>query len=450
MSRKNEQAYRILDPVHGLIVFGRSGDRHLDETDMIAWELLNTAEFQRLRRIRQLGFAELVFPGATHNRFAHSIGVYHMARQLVEIIARRQDSRDPDRERITLLAALLHDVGHGPFSHAFELVSEKVGPCRRHERWSVEIVQGDTEVNRVLRSVDGELPQRIGELLADGKPEDVYGTIVSSQFDADRLDYIQRDRLMTGVRFGYIDLDWLFDCLEVGKITYGKDDPVEASCFYFGPKGMQVAEEYLEARFRLYRTVYMHKTTRAAERMLQALLGKVASGMQGDQQARHEPVMRYLTSRAPTLGDYLALDDSRILIALSTYSKHDDPGISELARRLVARDLYRCVDISVHGSQVDNKYARFRKELKEADLEWENEILFDNATLSPYEWYNFDDSSALNKVLVKSRIDQDEPEDIMGVSEAVKALGRKDFQRAYAPDADKAEKLREILRKTRW
>lgn len=111
---------RIRDPVHGLIVFGGSGDAHRDKTDRIAWRLLNAREFQRLRRIRQLGFSDLVFPGATHSRFAHSVGVYHTARLLADVITRRQGKRDEDRERIALLAALLHDVGHGPFSHAFE------------------------------------------------------------------------------------------------------------------------------------------------------------------------------------------------------------------------------------------------------------------------------------------------------------------------------------------
>ena len=264
---------RIRDPVHGLVVFGGSGDKHRDDTDRIAWRLLNAREFQRLRRIRQLGFSDLVFPGATHSRFAHSIGVYHTARLLADVIARRQGERDPDRERIALLAALLHDIGHGPFSHAFEAAAGAAGKRKRHEDWSVEIIQGDTHINHVLCEVGAELPKHVGALLKEEEPKDIYATIVSSQFDADRLDYIQRDRMAAGVEFGHIDRDWLFDCLEVGSVTVGDDDPHEAPCLYLGPKGLSVAEEYLEARFRLYQMVYMHKTTRAAEKMLEALLG---------------------------------------------------------------------------------------------------------------------------------------------------------------------------------
>lgn len=171
-----------------------------------------------------------MFPGATHSRFAHSVGVYHIARRLADIVAQQQSNYDMDRERVALLSALLHDVGHGPFSHAFELVSTN-GPKRTHEDWSVEIIRDDaTEVNGLLRQVDEELPEQIGALLKEEEPKDIYATIVSGQFDADRLDYIQRDRKETGIESGHVDCDWLFDCLQVGTVTITIDDqsPYEA------------------------------------------------------------------------------------------------------------------------------------------------------------------------------------------------------------------------------
>ncbi len=448
MSENNTGTQRIRDPVHGLIVFGGSGDCHRDRTDLIAWDLLNTGEFQRLRRIRQLGFSDLVFPGATHSRFAHSVGVYHMARRLADVIARRKPGgRDLNRERVALLAALLHDIGHGPFSHAFETAAGDAGPSRRHEEWSAEIVRGDTAVHSVLRSVDDNLPEQIGALLTDDEPKDIYGAIVSSQFDADRLDYILRDRLMTGVEFGHIDLDWLLDCLRVGKVTVGRDDPIEAPCLYLGPKGLQVAEEYLEARSRLYRMVYMHKTTRAAEKMLQALLIDVASKMRNHELARREPVLCYLTSEEPTLSSYLVLDDSKVWAALSIYSELDDPRIAELAERLLDRNLYKCVDIGVRDVPDGNLYGRFKQKLKGADLDCRDEILFDDAAVASYKWYNFDDSSALNKVLVKTQEDMGEPRDIVNDSDIVNTLkSEKRIQRVYVPESDRVEQLHEILR----
>ncbi|MCY4549552.1 MAG: HD domain-containing protein [Defluviicoccus sp.] len=441
---------RVRDPVHGLIVFGDNDDTARDETDRFAWELLNTREFQRLRRIRQLGFCDLVFPGATHSRFAHSVGVYHMARRLARVIARREGAaHDPARERVALLAALLHDVGHGPFSHTFESATKELGHPKRHELWSAEIVQEDTQVNRVLRDVDEDLPQQIGKLLTGEDPTDIYSAIVSSQFDADRLDYIQRDRLMTGVEFGHIDLDWLFDCLEVGKVTIGQRDPFEAPCLYLGPKGVQVAEEYLEARFRLYRMVYMHKTARAAEKMLEALLSAVTSDAEAGDLVRREPVLRYLKSENPDLASYLTLDDTVMWAALSSWIDAGVSGrVSELATRLRDRSLYKCVDIGVREKQRGNLFRRLRRALNDSPFEWREEVLFDDTTVAPYKWYDFeDDASALNKVLVKTLGEDSEPMDIASASGVMEALQPESrIQRAYVPEPEQARELEEFLK----
>ncbi len=442
---------RIRDPVHGLIVFG-GRDRHGNETDRIAWRLLNTKEFQRLRRIRQLGFSEMVYPGATHTRFAHSIGVYQIARRLVDVIARQQGEQyDPSRARVALLAALLHDVGHGPFSHAFESVSESMGLTKRHEAWSAEIVWGDTEINRLLREVDEQLPEDVGALLKEEESKDIYGAVVASQFDADRIDYIQRDRLMTGVQFGHVDIDWLLDCLEVGSVTIGNPDYVQVPCLYLGSKGLAVAEEYLEARFRLYWTVYMHKTTRAAEKMLEALLGAAASELRDTCLARRDPVLRYLTSEAPSLNDYLRLDDAVIWAALAEYADCGNLRIAELARRLSHRDLYKCLEIGSWDEAKGNLYLRFRHKLEDRGVGWYGDLLFDQSTIKPYTWYAFDDASALSKVLVKAHPDMNEPTDIAEESAIVKALRDKPgrVQRVYAPDAEKVAELSRILREVR-
>ena len=131
---------RLRDPIHDLIVFEGN-----DEVDMLAWELIKTKEFQRLRRIRQLGLSEFVFPGATHSRFAHSIGVFNNARRLLQVLKREGKNIDEDRRRVILVSALLHDLGHGPFSHAFEVAREAVARSRgeeaiqKHEKWSAKL-----------------------------------------------------------------------------------------------------------------------------------------------------------------------------------------------------------------------------------------------------------------------------------------------------------------------
>ena len=306
-------------------------------------------------------------------------------------------------------------------------------------------MRGDTHVNMVLQKVDKNLPDQIGALLTEDEQKNIYSAIVSSQFDADRLDYIQRDRLMTGVGFGHIDLEWLLDCLEVGTVTIGNKEPVEAWCLYLGPKGVQVAEEYLEARSRLYRMVYMHKTTRAAEKMLEAFLIALANTVRVGHAEYREPVLRFLASDRPTLDDYLALDDSAIWAALAVYSGHQDSRVSELANRLRNRDLYKCIDVGVHDKPTGNLYSRFRLKLQRKPLD--PEPLFDDAKVAPYKWYNFDDStSALNKVLVKTWGEMSEPTDIASESKIVKALRNSErIQRTYVSNANQASQLSKIL-----
>ena len=445
MSDKKTQ--RIRDPVHGLVVFGGGNDAHQNETDQIAWRLLNTREFQRLRRIRQLGFSDLVFPGATHSRFAHAIGVYHTARRLIEVIRRRQDETyNEDRARVVLLAALLHDIGHGPFSHLFEQAARATGLENRHEDWGAKIVEGDTEVNRVLRQMDEMLPGHISGLLKEEEPKDIYATVVSSQFDADRLDYVQRDRLMTGVEFAHLDRDWLLDCLEVGSVTIGQNEPVAAPCLYLNFKGVRVAEEYLEARFRLYTMVYMHKTTRAAEKMLEALLSTAAKVLRDDELARRDPTLRYFTSEKPSLDSYLNLDDAVVWTTLSALASSSHTQVSDLASRLRDRRLYKCVDVGVLDEPGGNLYRRLRRELRERYPEKYDSLLFDDETVALYKWYDFTDASALNKVLVKAHPNQAEPKDIASESKLVPALRDAErIQRVYASDKDQVKTLRRIM-----
>ena len=448
----SRETWRIRDSVHGLIVFGGGNDEEQNETDRIAWRLLDTPEFQRLRRIRQLGFSDLVYPGATHSRFAHAVGVYHTARRLIEVIGRRhKEPPDRARERVALLAALLHDIGHGPFSHVFEHAAHEVGLTKRHEDWGAEIIQGDTQVNRVLREVDAQLPERVGALLKEETPKDIYATVVSSQFDADRLDYLQRDRLMTGVQFGHLDRDWLLDCLEVGSVTLDEDEPVEAPCLYLNAKGISVAKEYLEARFRLYTMVYIHKTTRAAEKMLGRLLTTVTRDLKDDTAARRDPVLWYFVSESPQLGAYLDLDDTAVWATLATLVASPYSRVAELARRLRDRRLYKCLDVGILDEPGGNLYGRFRKQLRERYAERYGELLFDDDDkVTLYKRYSFEDSSALNKVLVKTQDTDSEPRDIADVSAVIGALREAEFiKRVYAPNHEQIQELSRILQEVR-
>ena len=246
--------------------------------------------------------------------------------------------------------------------------------------------------------------------------------------------------MATGVGFGNVDCDWLFDCLEVGSVTIDLDDPNEAQCLCLGPKGIPVAEEYLEARFRLYRMVYMHKTTRAAEKMLVTLLRAVATA-EGNVSTNLDPVLSHL--RNPTIGSYLDLDDAVIWSALLHYKNHTNTYIADLAGRLRNRDLYKCVDIGAIDEPDGNLYIRVRHKL--SDFEWYKDLVFDAPSVTPYKWYNFEDASALNKVLVKKK-GANEPRDIASVSRIVQTLKDEErIQRVYAPDSDRAAEIVKVV-----
>jgi uncharacterized protein len=175
----SEKTQRVRDPIHNLIVFGAS------ELDQLAWQLLNTPPFQRLRRIKQLGFSELVYPGATHSRFAHCIGVFANARHLIEIVRRKMGTVDEFRAKVATISALLHDLGHGPFSHTFEGVEkQRRAPQKpkKHEQWTKDIVEQDPAIRELLDKDDKNLALEVGKMLTRKDPQNVYDSIVSSQF----------------------------------------------------------------------------------------------------------------------------------------------------------------------------------------------------------------------------------------------------------------------------
>lgn len=442
---------RIRDPIHDLIVF-----RAQDDIDQIAWRLVNTREFQRLRRVRQLGLSELVFPGATHTRFAHCLGVFYTARRLLEVMKRKLGSDyDEARGALAAIAALLHDLGHGPFSHAFEGVEKRRGVRKTHEEWTGELLRGETEVRDVLERSKNGLSERIADLLTEREPKDIYTAVVSSQFDADRLDYIQRDRYMTGTGSGGIDFEWLLDCLEVGRITIrlpDEQDLAEVDGLYLNHKGLRAAEEYLLARYHLYSQVYMHKTTRAAEQMLGGLLTKVEKMIKARQTKelglsdRH-PLVRYYSAE-PSLETYLALDDPVMLSALAQLASAKNEAVAHLASGLCNRRLYKCYNVGDIARKAGaDSLPRFRRSLKERvnGLGFDSgaTLFIDEARISAYGLYGFEDRGALQKVLIGDQ-HGGRPEDIAARSPVVRAIEEEQLFRVYVPTSGDVERLRGI------
>ena len=216
-------------------------------------------------------------------------------------------------------------------------MSSDVGRPRKHEEWTRDIILGDSEVHAILKEFDGSLAEAVALLLSRKDPTDIYDAVVSSQFDADRLDYLQRDRYMTGTQTGGFDFAWLLDCLEIGKINVGQagEEYFQVDGLYLNHKGLVAVEGYLLARFHLYSQVYLHKTTRSAERMLAALLCRFAylikdgSGKATGLDERYA-LFRFFQQNKPALSSNLDLDDSAIWSGIAEITC----GTDEIARSL--------------------------------------------------------------------------------------------------------------------
>ena len=452
----SNRTQRVRDPVHGLIVFRE--DRPLDQ---LAWKLLDTPAFQRLRRIRQLGVSEFVFPNATHTRFAHSIGVFHTARALVEIIRREVGGTKfvERRADVAVIAALLHDLGHGPFSHTFEGVQKSRKVTKHHEQWTADIIRSNEGGIRELLDgydSDGTFADEVAVLIESEDPADIYHAVVSSSFDADRLDYLRRDRLMTGTGAGAIDFDWLMEHVRVRDVAIEAVDELgspDASSprvptFCFEAKAQPAAEQFLLARYTLHEQVYFHKTTRCVEQMVGKLLRRVATLAESPEVREStglpddHPLIRFFSPGGATLRNYLSLDDLAVMGALPAMECATDAIISDLASGLRNRRLYKTLDVREFGHEEGVQRYRARRIDKafEADLKAETVIKDEGASINIYTQIGGDEDKTHKKLHI---LDARGPREITQMSTLIGALATKrQFTRYYFADASDRERAR--------
>lgn len=331
----------IRDPVHNLIRLPRA-DKGL------LLKILDTPEMQRLRRIRQLGLGCLTYPGAEHSRFAHSLGVFHVARRMIDALKRHYDSSAPEIEaldqtrREILVAALLHDVGHGPFSHLFESAlprPEEAAPeyPDDHEAWSQRIVQ-----DRFSKLSEDGIDVAVVIDLLDKKSRSnlLAKDFVSSQLDADRIDFLQRDRRAAGVKYGAFDMEWILNVIRVGGwLAPGSSSPEWRLCYMSG-KAVPVIMEFLLARAYLYRELYIHKTTRGFEAIFRNILSRASDLAKKGAlpSVSHLPFQKLVESKPLTTTEYLSLDDFRVWSLIVDWAEASpDDTLRELCFRLTHR-----------------------------------------------------------------------------------------------------------------
>jgi HD superfamily phosphohydrolase len=321
----------INDPVYGFISI-----RHV-----FILELIDHPWFQRLRRIAQLGLSHLVYPGALHNRFQHAIGAMHLMQNAVDEL-RLKGNVITDEEEISLLCAiLLHDIGHGPFSHALEYtIASEV----HHERIS------SLMMNRLNEHFSGKLTMAIA-IFNNEYPKKFLHQLVSSQLDMDRLDYLARDSFFSGVVEGQVGSERILKMLDVVEDQLVVEE-----------KGIYSIEKFIVARRFMYWQVYLHKTVLSAEFMLVNALRRAQELARAGMSLHCSPALHYflynqvkqedLISKQEALQHYASLDDFDIAAALKVWQNHEDRVLATLAKQLVNRRLFK---IEIQRTPIDEQ-----------------------------------------------------------------------------------------------
>ena len=321
---RNNKKKIINDPIYGFISI----------PDEFIFDIIEHPYLQRLRRISQLGLSHLVYPGAVHTRFQHVIGAMHLMGKAISVLKKKGHCISDQEKRAVLLAILLHDIGHGPFSHALEFDIVK---SVTHENISAYFIK------RLETSFGPDLQLAL-TIFEDNYHKPFLYQLVSSQLDMDRLDYLNRDSFFSGVSEGIIGSDRLIEMLEVhdGQLVLEE-------------KGIYSVEKFIVARRLMYWQVYLHKTVVAAEYMLIYALRRAKALARNDTAIFASPALSFFLEKdvlkvdfeenAAVLENFAALDDYDILQSLKVWSKHSDATLSFLSASIVNRNLFK-IEIS--------------------------------------------------------------------------------------------------------
>ena len=314
------------DPIHKEIVFDSGKPEEL-----MIMELIDTVAFQRLRRIKQLGPASLLFHGAESSRFTHSIGVFCIARKIFKNLIESQSSFC-ENKFVLYGAALLHDLGHGPLSHTSEAIFD-----HNHEKWSQNLVENYSPINSILKKYDNELPKQIGELFESkqlfSKP---LKTLISSEIDCDRLDYLLRDSYNTGTKYGLVDLERI-----ISALTFSPDGNIAIN-----PKGLIAIEHFLVLRNLMYRTIYNHRINEISTWILEKIIYTVKHNLDKKIWLDKSLYKWIFASSKVDFDDFMRNDDVTFYYHLIRWKDESYEPLSTLCKMFIDRNLLKASDIS--------------------------------------------------------------------------------------------------------
>jgi uncharacterized protein len=400
-----ERIYR--DPVHNIIRLQTDSD----EGDLMM-RLIDATEFQRLRRIKQLGLGLYTYQGAEHSRFTHSLGAFHLMTRVLDRLGERYAIKPADRIAARA-AALLHDVGHGSFSHVMEKVLNF-----HHEQWTIQVILSESsQIGDLLQSHSRDLPAQVASIIDGTFQPSALAQLVSSQLDVDRMDYLLRDSLMTGAKYGIYDLEWIINALAIDEA---------ADRIYVEARGLYAVEEYLQARYYMFRQVYFHRTLRSAEAVLRSIIRRALQLFDEGQEVWHAggtAFERILRREPLTITEHLQIDDSDFVFHVKQWQKSGDQILSDLSRRFIARRLFKAIDLDMPHEQKGEFLSTARAVVERAGFDPEYYFIEDRASDVPYyKHYTAEKSEPKTHIYVESGYAMPRIREISEVSNVARGL----------------------------
>src|ERR1700752_1559287 len=397
-----ERIYR--DPVHNIIRLQTDSDE-----GELMMRLIDAAEFQRLRRIKQLGLGLYTYQGAEHSRFTHSLGAFHLMTRVLDRLSETY-SIDPDDRVAARAAALLHDVGHGSFSHVMEKVLNF-----HHELWTVQVIRDEhSEIGELLRSHSSDLPSKVASIIEGKFQPAALAQLVSSQLDVDRMDYLLRDSLMTGAKYGIYDLEWIINALAIDEA---------ADRIYVQARGIYAVEEYLQARYYMFRQVYFHRTLRSAEAALRSIIRRALRMLDEGKEVWHAPDTAFekiLPRETLTSSEHMQVDDSDFVFHVKQWQRSSDAILSDLSRRFTVRSLFKAIDLDMPNDQQAEFLLGARKIVEQAGFDPEYYFVEDRASDLPYyNYYAAEKAEPKTHIYVESEYAKPQRREISDVSNLV-------------------------------
>ena len=418
--KKTYKQRTYLDPIHGPIELNLN-----DATDVLLAKIIDSKELQRLRRIHQMGLGSFTYHGAEHTRFGHSLGTLFIAKKMITHLSNNFPEIINFKTEI-LTSALIHDVGHGPFSHTSEKLISTA-----HEDWTKKIILGNSEINLLLKEYDTNLPGQIINLFEYKTNQTYLSQIVSSYVDCDRLDYLLRDSYYVGVPYGLTGSDRIIASLEIDEDS--KRLVIKEST------GLDTVIHYLHARYSMYQQVYQHKKNLACDFLLKKICER-ASGIKPKNIS--DPLFNWLSNnKKMDIDTYLQIDDFLLISNIQSWANESgtDKLLIDLSKRLLSRKLFKSLEFrsGIAKDKINETLENIKPIAKTKGFDPDYYLGIEQSATKPYEPYEASLNKTSKAIFIKQQ--SGEIKELSSISGLVKALSQENIVKTclvYTPELE--------------